>query len=58
MFLIILGVVLMILSTVAEIKSPDEKLKAIFQKAKFTGIAIVIIGLLISIFPVFSVGTP
>lgn len=56
MFLIILGVVLMILSTVAEIKSPDEKLKALFQKAKFTGIAIVIIGLLISIFVQIGTG--
>ncbi len=56
MFLIILGVVLMVLSTVAEIKSPDEKLKALFQKAKFTGIAIVIIGLLISIFVQIGTG--
>jgi regulator of protease activity HflC (stomatin/prohibitin superfamily) len=56
MFLIILGVVLMVLSTVAEIKSPDEKLKALFQKAKFTGIAVFIIGLLFSIFVQIGTG--
>ncbi|MCE2962440.1 MAG: prohibitin family protein [Chitinophagales bacterium] len=56
MFLIILGVVLMVLSTVAEIKSPDEKLKTLFQKSKFIGIAIFIIGLLFSIFVQIGTG--
>jgi regulator of protease activity HflC (stomatin/prohibitin superfamily) len=56
MFLIIIGIVIAAGSTLAEIKSPDEKLKSIFQKAKFFGIAIFLLGLLFSVFVQIGTG--
>lgn len=56
MFITILGIIVVAFSAFLEAKTIEVRLKNIFQKAKYIGIALVILGLLFSVFVQIGTG--